>query len=470
MPPHSIEAEQSVLGSVILNPFLLDEVGQIIRAEDFYRPGHGQIFEAVTELREMGHEIDLISVASKLEDRKALEAVGGRGYLLELSGVVPSSTNATRYAKIVRERALYRRLVQIGSEISTLGYESSGNIEDDLGQATSLVMGVSIAGQKQALPVATVWDQLLKELRSGPANYISPPHLPKVHARPGALVVLAAGTSVGKTAVALDWTDAWAGTMQTWTAFLEYEMSEVSLVSRLASKHSGISMVRMEEGLSEAELALVESAGERVRRHRLLVEAVTSDVGALFAKIRHAASKGCSVVVVDHLGLIPFRVPRGMNHAKAVGTEVTNKLKRLANDLGIVIVLLCQVNREGQKRIGPNPWVTKNDLRDSGEIEQDADIIIGLNRISREDDEALFLRVCDDIGIDPYEVDTDIMRYGVLKNRNGPLFHKYLGFAGESMSFYDLFAPRSLAPRAEPEPEVQPPPAEQISMMAPGEE
>ena len=320
--------------------------------------------------------------------------------------------------------------------ITALGYDSDDlPIEEAISEAVNLTLALSAIGTTSAMPVSTVLTDLLKMIALGKQDFLVPPFLPWVHIKSAELVVLGAAPSVGKTATAMAWADEWS--KSTRVAYFEYEMTELDLTARLVTKYSGVTIEDMENGLTDTQKAAVEHAVKEIRTRNLYVEACAgADITTLLGKIRKEAQRGTKVVFIDHLGLIPFNVPKGLNHAKAVGMEVTNKLKRLALELGIVIVLLSQLRREGYSG---SSFPTMRDLRDSGEIEADADKVLLLWREpTKEEDSRTHANIRQQLGLEVYDDSFKVIHIGVVKYRNGALGNKYLRFFGSQMDYREV--------------------------------
>jgi replicative DNA helicase len=434
--PHDIESEQALLGCAILSPRNLDDISEIVRPENFYRGAHQTIFTAMLELRANGREIDAITLKDYLSSKKVLTKSGGAAYLIELSSAPSVSSGWKRYAEIVRKKAISRRLIEIGTDVATIGYDDCDDIQDALAVTQSMVMGIVLANQHDSLPVGTILTDLWKSINSGGQPYITPKGVPIARIRPGDLVVVGAGTSAGKTAITLDWCDDWSETHK--VAYYEYEMTEQDLMSRLVCRHAGVTMNQVQDcDFSQEELQRVQDAMKGLRKRNLFIEEVWCDINILMAKIRKAALQGVEICVIDHLGLIPYKRTKGMNEAKAVGVMVTNPLKRLAAELGIKIVLLVQMNREGQKS---EHFPKLYHLRDSGEIEQDASIVLMLwSDKALRDDEAAKMRIREQSGVlgpeDMFKDDFNLVRVGIEKNRNGALSHAWAKFHAEFFKY-----------------------------------
>lgn len=438
VPPHDLEAEQALLGAVLLAPGTLDEVAELVGADNFYRPSHQRIYAAFLDMRGMGLEIDAISVKNHLHAEGDIASIGGAGYLLELQDACVNTANSKSYAAIVREKAVFRQLIQVGVMLGSIGYDASITPDEAVSEATSMILGLSAAHATSALPVGTTLNDLIEQLKLGRQDFLYPSLMPWLHIEAGELVVIGAGSSVGKTAFALNLADEWADRVR--VTYFEYEMTAAQLSARLISKYTGITKEEMDNGLLPEQLDAVRKAATRIAQKQLYIEMVTCGIGELMAKIRREAQRGSKVVFIDYLGLIPFKMTKGYNHAKAVGVEVTNRLKRLAGELNIVIVLLSQIGREGAKKYGFIP--SKEDLRDSGEIEQDADKVIMLGReFSMEDDPNQHVKLRQDKGLDPFDADAkdfSLIGIGVRKYRNGPLSEKWVRFYGGEMKYTDL--------------------------------
>jgi replicative DNA helicase len=435
IPPHSLEAEQAVLGSIMLDNRVFDDVREILAAEDFYRPTHERIFAIMEKLRGQGKPIDALTV------KERLDSSDDQFYLLELQNAVPTVLHVKSYAETVKTHAKLRSLITIGNNLMALGFDSSGpeHVDEYIGEAVSQTTMLALAHQHSAIPLGTVLEDLMREMRSGERHYLAPYNLPDARMRPGDLCVLGMGTSVGKTATALDWADDWSQTHK--VSYYEYEMTEGDLLSRLVCKHAGITMPQIQDAtLTDDDLKRAAAAMNSLRNRKLLVQEVWCDIGTLIAKIRRDAQTGTEIVMIDHLGLIPFKREKNQNEAKAIGYGVTQPLKRLASELGIIIVLLVQLNREGQRG---SDYPKLRNLRDSGEIEQDASIVImGWSEKLILDDSAERIKKREEsLIVAPDELMEDsflVFRLSIEKNRNGKAgYHKWLLYYGENFRFED---------------------------------
>lgn len=451
VPPHNKEAEQALLGCLMLDKTKLDEVVEKVQADDFYSSHNALIFETMVEMRQRNLHIDTLTLRDALKSKRVGKGASeqsamslipdGDIYVLSLVDSVPSSSQWERYADIIRRCSIYRRLIVVGTEAAATGYESPEDVEQTLANVQSEVLGLTMATTTSTLPVSTVISDLHAQIRKGAIPHTKFPGLPTVRMHPGDLIVIGGGTSAGKTAFALNHVIDQLSRKVPCTYF-EYEMTESDLIARLVCQYAGITYAQIEEGnLSDEEMARVEDAMTDIYNRKLNLQEVWCDAQTLFAKIRREAMAGVQVVVIDHLSLIPFSVPknRRLNDAKAIGVCVTNPLKRLASELGITIILLSQQNRDGQD---PAHFPKLKHLRDSGEIEQDASHVLMLwSDKGLKDDHATRAQKRDESGIlSEDEIgsnDFNLVRVGIEKNRNGALGHKYFVFHGAHFRFED---------------------------------
>jgi replicative DNA helicase len=386
------------------------------------------------EMRGCGRPIDAITLRAVLQDKGAIEGVGGAAYMLDLQGTGISS-NAVSYAERIRSLSKLRGIIRLGTEMVAIGYDGEAeHIDSTLAEVMSMTTALTLTHQTSSVPVSTVLCEVMNNLKSGVKNYFTPPSVPLARFREGDLVIIGAGTSAGKTAVTLDWADGWSKDKQ--VVYFEYEMPETDLISRLVCKHAGVEMRQIQDGdLTQEEIARIEDASEMLQSRKLKVQEVWCNANTLFAKIRREAQQGAEIVIVDHLGLIPYGKVQE-NDAKAIGKYVTNPMKRLASELGITIILLVQLNREGQRDGFPKLY----HLRDSGEIEQDGSVVLMLwSEKSIRDDWGSRVKVREQSNIVAEEELMDdsfyAVRIGVEKNRNGQLGEAWAKFYGANFRY-----------------------------------
>ncbi len=447
VPPNDQTIERALLGSVVTNPSAYDTASEQIQAEDFYTPSHQNLWRTYERMRKEGKAIDQATVARELIDG-GMPETDARVLVLELAqevlGGTATQAHAEQYATTLRDLSKKRRLGRMGMEFHALGYGEQ-DADAAISKAVSMMNGLVLAHRTTAIPVDAVGDSLIAELRKGKREFITPFGLPHLRVMPGDVVTLAAGTSVGKTALALTWAEMWSLTKR--VVFFEYEMDASRLLQRLMAKHARVTLSEMDEGLSPDQMErMVQVHDSYVRGLDLHIEdAGGTNITQLMAKIRAEAQRGADVVFIDYIGLIPLTIKE--NLATAIGTEITTPLKNLARELGVVIVMLSQINRSGQQRVGDGAqrFPTKNDLRDSGRIENDSDHIVMMwKEPSRELDPEGWVTRREQLGIqDPFNTEQfELVHLGVEKNRNGATGGTWLKYRGEFFE-YDTVKPPS---------------------------
>lgn len=386
VPPHSIEAEQSVLGGLLIDNRAWDRVADVLSEADFYRLEHRLAWRAVAQLVVAGKPADVITVHDALRQAGKDEDVGGLEYLNALAQAVPSAANARRYAEIVRERSVLRRLISAADEIAAAAMNPQGNpVASLLDSAEALILGIANESKRTARE-----PRLMRELLTAAVDRINAAgegEQPDVWAtgvplldrclkgglRPGKLLVLAARPSVGKSSFAMHLAQKLAADGHT-ALFLSQEMPADELADRAISAHAQVDGEALGSGrLGDTAWARVTTAVDALARQPLWVD----DQPALkLLDIRAKARRipGLQVLVLDYLQLCSSTLSRE-SRAAQVG-EISRGLKALAKELGICILALSQLNREVEKRPGRRPILA--DLRDSGEIEQDADAVLTL--------------------------------------------------------------------------------------------
>lgn len=435
-PPHSLEAEQAVLGGVLQVPAALDKIAGQVSETDFYTLDHRKIFRAISRLMEQNKPIDTITVAEFLKSHSELDAVGGLPYLVALVNGTPGASNIVRYAEIVRERALMRRLVTATMEIGDKVYSPAGMTSRDLVDfAQSKVMAISEQATKAAggpQHVAPVMEAVLRKIdelstRKGVEDGVTGlstgfERLDKLTTgmQPGELIVIAARPAMGKTALALNIVEHVALAKQKPVVFFSLEMANDQLGVRLVSSVARLNQQRVKVGrLNESEWGRLYEASNKLRDAQIyLDEEGTLSANDLRSRARtiHRECGGLALVVVDYLQLMQTS-GRSDNRAFEVA-EISRALKLLAKELMCPVIALSQLNRGLEQR--PNKRPIMSDLRDSGGIEQDADWIVFIYRdeVYNED-----------------SPDKGIAELIVGKQRNGPTGTVDVDFRGEFTRF-----------------------------------
>jgi len=390
IPPQNIEAEQSVLGSLLIDKDAIIRVADIIRPDDFYKDAHRTIYEAVLELYEKREPIDVISLTNLFKAHNTLDAIGGRTYLASLTNAVPSSSHIVSYARIVQHKATLRRLLHAASELMQLGYQETEDVEAVLDKAEQSVFSVSQKYlRQQFIPLKSVLteafdriDELHREsgkLR-GLATGLKDLDNVLGGLQKGDLVILAARPSVGKTSLALDMARNIAVKEKVSVGLFSLEMSKEQLVDRLLVAEAQVDLWKMRTGkLSEDEdfSRIGHAMGVLSEAPLFIDDSAISTVLEMRTKARRLQSEhGLGLIIVDYLQLMEGRAD-AENRVLQIA-EITRGLKGLAKELNIPVLALSQLSRATEMRSPPIPKLS--DLRESGSIEQDADVVLFIYR------------------------------------------------------------------------------------------
>ncbi|MEN0039653.1 MAG: replicative DNA helicase [Cellvibrio sp.] len=390
--PHSVEAEQSVLGGLMLDNNRLDAVLEVVTESDFFRDDHKLIFRMMLELQEAGQPLDVITLSEELHKHDELERVGGLGYLVEMANNTPSAANIAAYAKIVRERSTLRQLIGAAQEISKSSMNPAGLDSDDLLQlAEKRVAEIAEDRPKEGGLVGV--NELLKEtvkridelFRSGSDITGVPSGITDLDQRtsgwqPGELIVLAARPSMGKTALALNFVEGALFNQARPVVVFSMEMPSTALVQRMMSSIGRIDQGKMRNGkLTEEDWPKLSSAVAKLKDKLLFID----DTGGLNpqemrARIRRIAREhgNPGMIMVDYLQLMTV-AGSGEGRTQEI-SEISRSLKGMAKEFECPMIALSQLNRGVEQR--PNKRPMNSDLRESGAIEQDADVILFIYR------------------------------------------------------------------------------------------
>jgi len=388
VPPHNNEAEQSVLGSILLKDSIFSSVIDIITPRDFYREGHRIIYESMLDLFQRNEPQDLVTVTNLLNDMNKLEAVGGVSYLASLTSIVPVTANITSYARIIRQKAILRNLIHVNSDIANRCYEEQGDINQLVDDAEQAIF--DIAGQKSSTLFTPLKDiipgcfetveQLYKrkELITGvPTGYAD---IDKMTAglQPSDLIILAGRPSMGKTAFAMNIAQHAALMEKTGVAIFSLEMSKEQLTMRLLSSVGHIDSQRIRTGKLQTEdwPRLTRAVGMLTDAPIFIDDTPAISVLEMRSKIRRlAAQHEIGMILVDYLQLMRGR--NAENRTQEI-SEISRSLKALAKEHRVPVLALSQLNRGLESRTDKRPMMS--DLRESGAIEQDADVICFIYR------------------------------------------------------------------------------------------
>lgn len=450
LPPQNLEAEASTLGSLLIDKDAIIKVADAVEPADFYKDAHGQIFAAMLDLYEDRTPIDILSLSSKLQEQGKLEAVGGHSYLSELANAVPTSSSVVHYAKIVQRKSTLRKLLRAAADIAALGYQEDEDVENVMDQAERTLYSVSQNYYKQNfIPIKSVLneafdriDELHKEsgkLRGLPTGF---PDLDNLLAglQKSDLVVLASRPSVGKTTLALDIARAVATRHKVPVGIFSLEMSKEQLVDRLLCAEAGVDLWRMRTGkLSEREddfPRIGHAMGVLSEAPIFIDDSATANVMEIRTKARRLqAEHGLGLVLVDYLQLMEGR--NSENRVQEIA-EITRGLKALARELNVPVLALSQLSRAVEMNKPAIPKLAH--LRESGSIEQDADVVLFIYR--KAADKSYH---SDDI---PPE-ERAIAEVYIAKHRNGPTGYVKLFFDEQRVTFRNLEKRGAVPPPAE---------------------
>ncbi len=443
IPPQNLEAEASLLGSILIDKDAIIRVADIITAEDFYKDANRIVYDIMLDLYGRHEPIDILSMGNRLEELHKLETIGGRSYLMGLANTVPTASNVAHYAQITHKKATLRRLLSASSEIAKLGYNEEEDIEVVLDRAEQQLFGVSQTNLKQSfLPLRNILseaferiDELHREkgkMRGVPTGFSA---LDNVLAglQKSNLVVLAARPSVGKTSLALDIARQVAVRSKIPVGIFSLEMSKDELVDRMLCAEAGVSLWKMRTGrLSErAEdddfSRIGRAMGVLSEAPIFIDDSATNGVIQIRTKSRRLQTEhGLGLIIVDYLQLMESRT-KVENRVQEIA-EITRSLKTLARELNIPVLALSQLSRAVEMQTGPAiPRLAH--LRESGSIEQDADVVMFIYRKAAD-------RKYKMEDIPPNE--RHLAEIHIAKHRNGPTGQINLYFAEESACFKNL--------------------------------
>lgn len=436
VPPHSLEAERSTLGSLLVDKDAIVKISDFIKAEDFYHEAHRMIYRAIIDLYDKRSPVDLVTLTNILEERKELKVVGGASYLASLANEVPTATHIFQYATIVKEKSILRQLILVGDTIKGLGYKEDENVDELIDKAEKTLFAVSQSYiSDRFIHIRDVLNQTYEKIsdlhdpdakekyRGVPTGFKSLDNILS-GLQPSDLVVLAARPSMGKTALALNIAENIAKKGKT-VGLISLEMSKEQLVERMFCSLLSVDSWKMRTGrLSDDDFSKIGGVMDELNLMKIYIDdSVGNSISELKAKARRLKMEhGLDMLVIDYLQLMSAGTYSNYqsNRVQEI-SEISRSLKALARDLNIPILALSQLSRAVELRPSKIPQLS--DLRESGAIEQDADVVLMLYRE------------------DYYEEDTD--RKGVTdvfirKHRNGPVGHIELAFKKEQMKFLDI--------------------------------
>lgn len=434
VPPHSEEAEQSVLGSLMLDKDAITRIADIVKPEDFYRDIHGMIFEAMLELYEAREPIDVLSVANRLEEKGQIETVGGPSALATLVNSVPSASNIAHYAKLVQRKATLRRLIGAGNDITEMGFDEREDVEKQLDEAEQRLFKVSQKFVKQDfVPIKPILESAFERIealhKSDSAFRGVPTGFPDLDSllsglQKSDLIILAARPSIGKTTFALDIARQAGVYAKVPVGIFSLEMGSDQLVDRMIASHANVDLWRLRTGrLQDNDFRLMGDAFGALSEAPIFIDD-TGSVNIMEMRTmarRLQAEHKLGLIIIDYLQLMEGRSSRGSDNRVQEISEISRGLKQLARELNIPVLALSQLSRAVESR--PDQVPKLSDLRESGSIEQDADVVMFLYREDRAK---------------PDTPNKNIVDVIVAKHRNGPVGRVQLYFHENAATFKSL--------------------------------
>ena len=431
-PPQDLDAERSVLGSMLMSKDAISDTVEILKGRDFYRPAHETIFDAILSLYSRGEPADAITVGAELERTDQLDRIGDRVYLADLLGSVSIAENASYYARIVSDKAVLRRLVDASMRISQMAYQGQGDVADTVDAAQQELYDVAEGRTSDDYHILSellesTWDELESIESRGDAMGGIPTGFADLDEltngfQPGQMIIVAARPAMGKSTVGLDFARAASVKNNLTSAIFSLEMGRNEIVMRLMSAEAGMELSRMRSGrLTEEDWQRLASTATKISSAPLYIDDSRNlTMMEIRAKARRLKQKhDLQLVVIDYLQLMTSG--KRVESRQLEVSEFSRQIKLLAKELEIPVVALSQLNRGPEQRTDKRPMVS--DLRESGSLEQDADMVILLHREDVYDKES------------PRAGEADFI---VAKHRNGPTRTIPVVFQGHYSRFVDL--------------------------------
>ena len=439
-PPQDVAAEQSVLGAMMLAKAAIDPANDLLTGRDFYRPAHELIFDTIVDLSSRGEPADAITVAAELQRRGEVARIGGAPYLHTLVSGVSIAANVDYYAQIVREKAILRRLVEVGQRIAQLGQAGQGELADIVDRAQADVLAVD--GSKGASDYRVISELIAPTIdeiealsaRSGEIHGVPSgfPDLDRITTgfRGGQMIVVAARPGIGKSTLGLDFCRAASIKHKIPSAIFSLEMTAAEITTRLLSAEGRVNVGAMRGGqMSDSDWRKISNVASKVNGAPIVIDdSPNMTMPDIRAKARRIQKEhGLGLLVIDYLQLMTSG--KKVENRQVEVSEFSRQIKLLAKELDVPVVAISQLNRGSEQRTDKTPMLS--DLRESGSIEQDADIVLLLHRGQRSGEEATSSTgeaAVDRLG------EADII---VAKNRSGPTSKVAVLFQGH----YSRFAP-----------------------------
>jgi replicative DNA helicase len=431
-PPHDLLAEQSALGGMLLSKDAVADVVEVVRGTDFYIPKHEIVFDAILSLYSHGEPTDVIAVTDELTKSGELSRAGGADYLHTLTGIVPTAANAGYYASIVAERALLRRLVEAGTRITQMGYAAEGEVLDLVNNAQAEIYAVTgSTDSEDYVPLTEAVTVAIDEIEAAKHKDGSMTGVPTGFAEldeltnglhPGQMIIVAARPALGKSTLALDFARAAAIKHDMPTIFFSLEMGRSEIAMRLLAAEASVPLQSMRKGtVDNRDWTTIAATRGRINDAPLYIDdSPNMTLVEIRAKCRRLKQRvGLKMVIIDYLQLMTSG--KRVESRQQEVSEFSRALKLLAKELQVPVIALSQLNRGPEQRADKLPALS--DLRESGSIEQDADMVILLHRESAYEKD------------NPRAGEADLI---VAKHRNGPTRTVTVSFQGHFSRFADM--------------------------------
>lgn len=432
--PHSIEAEQSLIGSMLMDKDAIIAASEVLSMEDFYQKAHGVMFEAMVELFNEGRPVDLVTLQNRLKEKDVPPEVSSLDFVRDLMTMVFTSTNAKSYANIVREKAVLRRLIRVTEEIANTCYAGKAPLEQILADTEKSVFNLlQSRDSSELVPIRQVALNVLEKIEIASRNPGSVTGIPTGFIdldyktsgmQPSDLVLIAARPSMGKTAFVLNLVDHVAVRRGQPCMIFSLEMSKEQLVNRLFSLESQVDAQAIRTGnMKDSDWEkLIEGAGI-IGSSRLIIDDTPGiSISELRSKCRkYKLEHGLDIVIIDYLQLMTGSVGRSSESRQQEISEISRSLKGLARELNVPVIALSQLSRAVESRPDKRPMLS--DLRESGAIEQDADVVMFIYRDEYYNKDSEFKKQAEII---------------IAKQRNGPVGTVNLAWLGEYTKFANL--------------------------------
>jgi replicative DNA helicase len=431
LPPQNIEAEQSVLGSLMIDKNAILKVADFLQPKDFYKGSHQEIYSSMQALFEKGEPIDLLSVTTHLKEKEKLEAIGGNSYLTELINAVPTATHVATYAKIVQKKRILRELIDASYQIGGLGYKEEEDVDKLLDEAEKTIFSIAQHSLSQNfIPVKSTlteaferMDMLSKQggqIRGIPTGFTDLDNM-LAGFQKSDLIILASRPSMGKSALAIDIARSVSIHQKMPVGIFSLEMSKDQIVDRLIAAQAGVDLWKLRTGkLSAEDFQMIQQGLGILSEAPIYIDdGLTSNILQMRAMARRLqAERGLGMIIVDYLQLME---PRNAAAGEVQQiTEISRSLKALARELNVPVLALSQLSRAVEMRTPPRPRLA--DLRQSGSLEQDADVVLFIYREK----------------IRGEETPQNVAEIIIAKHRNGPIGAIKLFFDSQKASYRNL--------------------------------